>query len=557
MRSLHLKKLFQVKLATELFFSGTFCAFRQSFRCHSIVTSFLSGGSRRNGTKVGETITVAAAANEIGNQSDKSRGTGFVQISRGLPEMRAHLGEKLDRPRSGYSKSESGLASASGSGNEELQSNPTSNVSRKSFFDFNAHVTSILSSPGGEPSIIDAFVKEWLPGCSVNEVSNFMRISGKKSKYKSYLHLKRHLPSIASRIESLLSYSWRPKDVSSALYGLQCLQENDDGYLIVVAAMTAALSKSIQSGRVTPWQSISMIMVGLQKNGLNASQSLDLVRSLTIAMKSCEESLSAQALGNALYGMQSMSSDYAEVRSMLSALSGKVHSCKESLDAQAVGNALYGMQSISCDASFAIHAFLLRHISVLPHVEHLSRVELLSVGQAILLCIASRRDVLNGASYKMWTEYGDSVCSEHRRRITSGECVDSFRSNVEKSMHRAALRTLGQSSVMISSNEYLFDMFESDIALRIPFVESTDETEASDEGKWLVINIEVDGVRHTRERKINFCKLRDAYLKSRGVVVHRIDASRVTKMDDNQVQQWLLDVVAESLLVCDEWQSSG
>ena len=31
--------------------------------------------------------------------------------------------------------------------------------------------------------------------------------------------------------------------------------------------------------------------------------------------------------------------------------------------------------------------------------------------------------------------------------------------------------------------------------------------------------------------------------------MHRIDASRVTKMEDNQVEQWLLDVTAESLLL--------
>ena len=52
-----------------------------------------------------------------------------------------------------------------------------------------------------------------------------------------------------------------------------------------------------------------------------------------------------------------------------------------------------------------------------------------------------------------------------------------------------------------------------------------------------------------KEKKINFCKLWDVYLKSRGVVVHRIDASCVKKMDDSQLEQWLLDAVAESLLL--------
>ena len=51
---------------------------------------------------------------------------------------------------------------------------------------------------------------------------------------------------------------------------------------------------------------------------------------------SCRESLSAQAVGNALYGMQGLSSDSVEVRALISALTPKVASCRESLDAQAV-----------------------------------------------------------------------------------------------------------------------------------------------------------------------------------------------------------------------------
>jgi hypothetical protein len=116
-------------------------------------------------------------------------------------------------------------------------------------------------------------------------------------------------------------------------------------------------------------------------------------------------------------------------------------------------------------------------------------------------------------------------------------------------MHRAAVRVLGQSRATVSSNDYLIDMFESDIVVRIPFVESADDAEVSAGGKWLVINIEVDGMHHRQKRKINFCMLRDAFLKSRGIQVHRIDVVHLGKMDDSQVDHWLLDVIAESLLL--------
>ena len=376
---------------------------------------------------------------------------------------------------------------------------------------FGTHIPNMYSSSGGKSSKIDdAYVEEWQPGCTVREISDFMRITGKKSSgNKSHFHLKRHLPAIASQVEILSSASWRPIDISATLYGLQCLVEDDDGYLAVVASMTAALVKSTQRREAVPSHSISMALLGLQNNKLKTRQSLELLGSITIMIKKCQESLDAQAVGNALYGMQSMSS----------------HLC--------VG----------------ILAVLLRHTMALTEVNRMSRLDLLSVGQAVLLCIPFRRDVLDDTNYELWTKFSDSVCSEHRRRMTKGEYMDDFTSKVEKRMHHAAVEILGQTRVTVSSNEYLFDMFESDIVVRIPFFGKTDEAEASSEGKWLVINIEVDGIHHRQEKKINFCKLRDAYLKSRGVVVHRIDASRMTKMEDNQLKQWLLNVVAESSLL--------
>ena len=49
--------------------------------------------------------------------------------------------------------------------------------------------------------------------------------------------------------------------------------------------------------------------------------------------------MKAQAVGNALYGLQGMSRDNEDVRSLVRALSGQVQRCNEPLDAQEVGNA--------------------------------------------------------------------------------------------------------------------------------------------------------------------------------------------------------------------------
>ena len=67
---------------------------------------------------------------------------------------------------------------------------------------------------------------------------------------------------------------------------------------------------------------------------------------LSSQVQRCSEPLDAQAVGNALYGLQGMSSDNEDVRLLVRALSGQVQRCSEPLNAQAVSNALYGLLSI-------------------------------------------------------------------------------------------------------------------------------------------------------------------------------------------------------------------
>jgi very-short-patch-repair endonuclease len=63
----------------------------------------------------------------------------------------------------------------------------------------------------------------------------------------------------------------------------------------------------------------------------------------------------------------------------------------------------------------------------------------------------------------------------------------------------------------------------------------------------VIINIEVDGSHHLRERKKRFCMLRDKYLKSQGVVIERIDIPFLKKMkNDDSLRDWLLKTVANA-----------
>ena len=51
----------------------------------------------------------------------------------------------------------------------------------------------------------DTFVDELLPDCSIEEIANFVRVAGKKSRDNTALHMMRRLPDIASKLDSLAS----------------------------------------------------------------------------------------------------------------------------------------------------------------------------------------------------------------------------------------------------------------------------------------------------------------------------------------------------------------
>ena len=129
---------------------------------------------------------------------------------------------------------------------------------------------------------------------------------------------------------------------------------------------------------------------------------------------------------------------------------------------------------------------------------------------------------------------GSELSGRHSENTLS---ID-FRSNIERRVHIVLARVFGKSDIALTSNEYLFNLFEADIILRV----------YSASGGSYVINIEVDGMHHLREKKEMFCALRDEYLKSRGIVVYRITTSALWDMSDEEIQSWALGKVASALL---------
>jgi hypothetical protein len=146
--------------------------------------------------------------------------------------------------------------------------------------------------------------------------------------------------------------------------------------------------------------------------------------------------------------------------------------------------------------------------------------------------------------YFKWDKIKLLLVDELTRRKSSDNTFlqpGSSRSSAEKQVFNIARKTFENSSILVSSNEYLFNLFEGDIILKIPIINGPSPSHN------VIINIEVDGSHHLRERKKRFCMLRDRYLKSQGVVIERIDVSVLQKMkNDDSLRDWLLKTVANA-----------
>ena len=93
--------------------------------------------------------------------------------------------------------------------------------------------------------LYDVFVKSRLQDCSVGNTSRFIRLSGKKSRNRSSALLRKHLPTLASQIKTLLLSRWSYRHISSVLYGLQSLGEKDTGYRDILAMMSTVATSAL------------------------------------------------------------------------------------------------------------------------------------------------------------------------------------------------------------------------------------------------------------------------------------------------------------------------
>ena len=348
------------------------------------------------------------------------------------------------------------------------------------------------------------------------------------------------LPKVQKCAEKL-----RSQHIGNALYGLQRMSSDSQE----VRALLFALVPKIQSCKENlSAQNIGNALYGLQGMSSENDEVAALLSALVAKVQSCDENLNAQAVGNALYGLQRMNSECSEVTALLSALVPRICSCKEALNAQAVGNAIYGLQGLKSVSSTHLlleifRLFLDTLCSSSSQLEKLPIAHIMDLARSIALSHSLLIDSGISASEKVWMNINGSLHKELARRHQNEPEVTSFRSPAEERTYAIACKILKLSDISISSNEYLLGLFESDIVIRIPL----SKTLHSDH-KYLIINIEVDGLHHKQSTRKRFCHLRDKYLVSKGLIVERIETLRLRNMSNTDIEEWILQIVASTLL---------
>ena len=407
----------------------------------------------------------------------------------------------------------------------------------------------------------DAFVDEILPDCGIADTANFVRIAGKRSRINAAFHLVRRLPDIACRLESLASSAWEFKEISFILHGTQSCKESNDGYLSIMMTMSKIVTKTTQKREAISSQTLAMILYGLRSNKFKGKESKKMLSCLPRIVEKCSESLSAQDVGNALYGLQGMSSDDADVGLLVLALSGQVSRCTEAHNAQAVGNALYGLQSMFSTVDGQDLGLLLLRSFMKSHeaagiVDYTS--EDLSCCQSVAVTLPFLKDHVTEGEVKeceriindIENKTRVSVFNEHGDPATNV----SFQSRGEQCMQAGYHEGIGEVEYAYIAQRVLFGIFECDIVVRVPRGVNArtgdDGQNRSREGEEsLTINIEVDGVHHRRENKKRFCRMRDEYLQSRGVVIARIEVSALNAMNEQDLKKWITDIAAKALFL--------
>lgn len=290
-------------------------------------------------------------------------------------------------------------------------------------------------------------------------------------------------------------------------------------------------------------ETISNTLSGLQ----NLSSRHQCVRRLlaTINKKIAEsgdEPMTAQGIGDALYGLQSMDADSIEVRELLLLLVNKIELSSRAminLNPQQAGTAVYGLQGICYTVPSASSLFKLLSGEIetslllfrnIPSFDWERWMRVLV--QSIVLTIPH----VPGMDPMIRARFMDAVPRLSALLQDRIKDATSFASMTEQKTFASLCRHFqDQKNIALSSNQYLMH-FEADIVVTVSGLFE----------KPIMINVEVDGApSHNLLTSMRFQGRRDAYLRKNGVLVLRLGGHALRNLNkstvNNSLRQLLLD----------------
>jgi hypothetical protein len=216
-----------------------------------------------------------------------------------------------------------------------------SNLQLKSEIDY------IFKAQHMSKTMLSNFVINNLVNLEPPNLAHLMRITGKLTKSRRDMLLRFYMPAISARLRMLSTKSWNFKNISCIIYGLQRMNESDDGILDILETMTR-ISDELAMGTQVPLPlNVSMMMLGLEKNHCTEKETKNFLKLMVKMIKSCRSDFEAHHISSCLFGLQSTTSEGLDVREVLSVITEKINESTDAFGPQNVSSALYGLQGMS------------------------------------------------------------------------------------------------------------------------------------------------------------------------------------------------------------------
>jgi hypothetical protein len=217
----------------------------------------------------------------------------------------------------------------------------------KSNLQLTGEIDYIFKAQHMSKTMLSNFVINNLVNLEPPNLAHLMRITGKLTKSRRDMLLRFYMPAISARLRMLSTKSWNFKNISCIIFGLQRMNESDDGILDILETMTR-ISDELAMGTQVPLPlHVSMMMLGLEKNHCTEKETRNFLKLIVKMIKSCQSDFEAHHISSCLFGLQSTTSEGLDVREVLSILIERINESTDDFQPQNVSSALYGLQGMS------------------------------------------------------------------------------------------------------------------------------------------------------------------------------------------------------------------